>query len=107
MVVNISRAGPCLPRDRIPPLVPLVLGVNGLALSLAYEVYIPSTPMLPIAILKHRTAAICFFGTFLLGIVQFAMLYFLPLYYQVRQILESHLNASLTARYRFRKAIVR
>lgn len=39
--------------------------------------------MLPLAILNNRTAVIGFVATLLMGIVQFSLLYFLPLYYEV------------------------
>lgn len=64
-------------------LVPLLLGALGMIAWAVYESLVPNTPMVPLAILKTRTAAIAFIGTFLMGFVQFALLYYLPLYYEV------------------------
>ena len=69
--------------SRYETLVPLILGAAGLSSWLVYEYHIPSTPMLPLAILNDRTAVIGFIATLLMGIVQFSLLYFLPLYYEV------------------------
>ena len=70
--------------DSYQTLVPLVLGTVGVCSWLFYEYSVPNHPILPLTILSDRTAAICFAGTFLMGIVQFGLLFFLPLYYQVR-----------------------
>lgn len=63
-------------------LVPLVVGVPGLVSWVIYEHHIPRSPIVPIDLLSNRTACAAYFGTVIHGLVQFALLYYLPLYYQ-------------------------
>jgi hypothetical protein len=69
--------------NSLQTVLPLVLGGGGLVAWLIYEYYVPSMPMLPVAILHDRTAIVSFLGTLLVGTVQFGLLYYLPLYFQV------------------------
>lgn len=64
-------------------ILPLVLGGVGLVAFALYELRVPTYPMVPLIILHNRTAAAAFLGTFLMGIVNFGLLYYLPLYYQI------------------------
>lgn len=64
-------------------LVPLMIGIAGSVAWLLYESSVPEAPILPIVVLKNRTAIIAYLGTFCCGLIQFALLYYLPLYYQV------------------------
>jgi hypothetical protein len=40
-------------------------------------------PLIPGLVVKEKTAAITYFGTLLMGMIQFALLYYLPLYFLV------------------------
>lgn len=64
-------------------LVPLILGAAGIVGWLVWEYYVPDSPIVPLSIIGNRTAAAAFTGTLIMGIVQFGLLYYLPLYYQV------------------------
>ncbi|KAK5681975.1 hypothetical protein LTS10_006510 [Elasticomyces elasticus] len=63
-------------------LVPLILGLVGLCAWVWYEHKVAVKPMVDLVILNNRTAVISYLGTFLVGFIQFALLYYLPLYYQ-------------------------
>lgn len=64
-------------------IVPLVIGAVGLIGWLFYEHYIPKSPILPLVLLKNRTNLAVFTGTLFMGIIQYGLLYYLPLYYQL------------------------
>lgn len=64
-------------------IVPLALGGTGLLVFVIYEAKVPSFPVIPLTVLYNQTAASAFLGTLVLGVVQFGLLYYLPLYYQV------------------------
>lgn len=64
-------------------MVPLVLGVTGLVDFMMFEHYVPAHPVVPLTLLGNRTACAAFLGTLMMGIIQFGLLYYLPLYYQV------------------------
>ena len=83
--LTLTQGGTMYAWTSYQTLLPLILGAVGIAAWLVYERVVPARPILPLTILNNRTAAICFIGTLLMGIVQFGQLYFLPLYYQVRK----------------------
>lgn len=64
-------------------LVPLIIGAAGLGGWVIFEHLVPTNPILPLAILNNRTAVLSYAGTFFLGLIQFGMQYYLPLFYQV------------------------
>ena len=63
-------------------LVPLILGICGLLAFCIYDSYVAKTPLIPLGILNNRTAAVNYTGTLIHGIVLWALLYYLPLYYE-------------------------
>lgn len=62
-------------------LVPLILGTAGLALFTVYTIY-ANNPMFPRTVFVNRSANIAFATSFLQGLILWAALYYLPLYYQ-------------------------
>lgn len=64
-------------------IVPLVIGAVGLIGWLFYEYFVPKSPILPLVLLKNRTNLAVFTGTLFMGIIQYGLLYYLPLYYQL------------------------
>ncbi|KAK4618629.1 MFS transporter L2 [Fulvia fulva] len=69
--------------DSYHTLVPLILGAAGCVAWLVYEFVVPSNPILPLVILNDRTVAISLFSAFALGLIQFGLIFYLPLYYQI------------------------
>jgi hypothetical protein len=63
--------------------LPIYLGSLVLMIFLVYSYCISAHPLIPAVVIKERTAAITYFGTFLQGVIQFALLYYLPLYFEV------------------------
>lgn len=82
-LVPISWGGIVYAWDSWHTLVPLILSATGLACWLVFEAYIPAAPIIPLSIFRHRTTCLAFAGTFALGIIQFGLVFYLPLYYQV------------------------
>lgn len=63
-------------------LVPLLIGVAGLVVFAAYEVYVAAEPMIPAHIFSNRTATVTYIGNIMQGLVLWCALYYLPLYYE-------------------------
>jgi hypothetical protein len=82
-LISLSWGGTMFAWSSYHTIVPLVLGACGLLVWLVYEKSIPKAPLLPLAVLGNLTLLSSFLGTFLMGIAQFGLLYYLPLYYQV------------------------
>ncbi|KAK3615804.1 hypothetical protein LTR56_026367 [Elasticomyces elasticus] len=81
-LVAISWGGSIYTWASYQELVPLILGLVGLCAWGWYEHKVAIQPMVHLVILSNRTAVISYLGTFLVGFIQFALLYYLPLYYQ-------------------------
>lgn len=64
-------------------MVPLILGVAGIIAWLVYEGFVPTNPIMPLSILSDRTVAIAFASTFVTGLCQYGVVFYLPLYYQI------------------------
>lgn len=63
-------------------LVPLLLGIAGLVGFIAWERFAAVQPLVPLGIFNNQTMAASYLGTFLHGIILWALVYFLPLYYE-------------------------
>ncbi|KAG8527144.1 uncharacterized protein KY384_008573 [Bacidia gigantensis] len=63
-------------------LVPLLLGVAGLAGFIAYEAYVAKEPLIRLGIFTNRTSAAAYFSTTIHGIILWCLLYYEPLYYE-------------------------
>lgn len=63
-------------------LVPLMVGVAGLAAFVVYEITVPSRPLIPMKIFQHGTVVFNYLACLLHGIILWCMLYYLPLYYE-------------------------
>lgn len=64
-------------------LLPMILGIFGLAGFILYSKFVSSEPLIRGSIFLTTTAKVGYFGTFLHGILTWSMLYYLPLYYEV------------------------
>jgi hypothetical protein len=49
-------------------LVPLVIGLVGLASWVSYEHTFPSQPMVPLSLFNNRTTSCALLGTFVIGV---------------------------------------
>lgn len=82
-LVALSWGGSLFPWASWHTLVPLIIGAVGVGAWVIFEYLVPTNPILPLAILNNRTAVLSYAGTFSLGLIQFGMQYYLPLFYQV------------------------
>ncbi|TVY37590.1 Efflux pump [Lachnellula subtilissima] len=81
-VMAVSWGNVMFPWSSWQTLVPVILGVVGLAAFVVYEAKVPVDPITRIAIFKQRTALISYLGTFLHGVILWCLLYYMPLYYE-------------------------
>ncbi|KAI9784351.1 MAG: hypothetical protein M1839_002412 [Geoglossum umbratile] len=63
-------------------LVPLIVGFVGLVGFVFFEAKIATTTILPIALFRNYSTSICYFGSFIQGMILWSILYYLPLYFQ-------------------------
>lgn len=63
-------------------LVPLILGIAGMAAFLYIEKRFVKHPTVPFDILANRTSLVGFLATFIHGIVSLSAIYYLPVYFQ-------------------------
>ncbi|KAL4882436.1 major facilitator superfamily domain-containing protein [Aspergillus karnatakaensis] len=80
-LIPLSWGGVLYPWTSWRTLVPLLIGVSGMALFTAYSVK-ASNPMIPHSIFGNRSASIAFLTSSLQGLILWGALYYLPLYYQ-------------------------
>ncbi|RDL36552.1 MFS general substrate transporter [Venustampulla echinocandica] len=64
-------------------LVPLVLGLVGLASFIVYSIYVSSEPLIRRTLFNTPTAVVAYIGTVLHGIIVWSILYYMPLYFEV------------------------
>ncbi|KAI9748058.1 MAG: hypothetical protein M4579_007323 [Chaenotheca gracillima] len=63
-------------------LVPLFVGIGGVAGFIAYEYFFAVEPLIPFTIFQTRDAKITYLGQVLHGMILWSLLYFGPLYYE-------------------------
>jgi hypothetical protein len=83
LLIALSWGGTTFAWSTYHTIVPLVLGAVGLLLWLLSSHFTSKTPLFPLALLGNTTLVASFLGTFFMGLAQFGLLYYLPLYYQV------------------------
>lgn len=77
-------------------LVPLILGLFGLSLFLLWEAFFAQTTLLPLRIFANPSTSIAYFLTFIHGIILWAILYYMPLFFEGAQDF-TPLHAGLSA----------
>ena len=65
-------------------LVPLILGLVGMVAFMLIERSFVKYPTVPFDILAHRNAILGYFATFLHSVAVLGVIYWLPVYFQVR-----------------------
>lgn len=81
-LMPVSWGGSLFPWSSWHTLVPLILGVFGIAGFITFELYVAEGPLIPLYIFRYRTALINYFGTLVQGIILWCLLYYMPLYYE-------------------------
>ncbi|KAJ5380187.1 uncharacterized protein N7496_002615 [Penicillium cataractarum] len=73
---------PMYPWDSWHTLVPLLLGVAGLIGFVVYKKLGAAQPLVPLVIFNNLTQSLSYAGAFLHGMILWATVYYLPLYYE-------------------------
>ncbi|KAL2830859.1 major facilitator superfamily domain-containing protein [Aspergillus cavernicola] len=82
ILVPIMQASVVYPWQDAHTLAPLLVGISGLFLFLAYEQFWARNPLIPLARFRNRSCLLTFFCTMLHGIVLWCLMYYLPVYYE-------------------------
>ncbi|KAL5341896.1 major facilitator superfamily domain-containing protein [Aspergillus crustosus] len=81
-LIPLTWGGILYPWSSWRTLVPLLIGIAGLAVFIIYEARFATDPIIPPKIFQNRTASVSFAGSFLQGLVLWCLLYYQPLYYE-------------------------
>ncbi|KAJ5168211.1 uncharacterized protein N7482_003805 [Penicillium canariense] len=81
-LIPLTWGGIMYPWDSWHTLVPLLLGVAGLVGFGVYETLGAAKPLVPLLIFNNQTQSVSYAGTFLHGMILWAIVYYLPLYYE-------------------------
>jgi hypothetical protein len=81
-LIAISWGGLMFAWSSYHTLVPLILGVAGLAVFVVWEQYFAKRPIIPMRIFNNRTAATVYWQSLICGLSIWACVYYLPLYFQ-------------------------
>lgn len=63
-------------------LVPLILGICGEVVFVAYEYFFAKEPLIRLRVFGNRTSSIAFLNDTIHGMILWCLLYYLPLYYE-------------------------
>ncbi|KAI0676596.1 major facilitator superfamily domain-containing protein [Trametes maxima] len=85
-IVGLTWAGIRYPWASAQVIAPLVVGVLGLFGALAYDAWWASHPVIPMAILKHRTTLGGYIGSFLHIMAANSITFYLPTYFQAAKV---------------------
>ena len=81
-LIPITWGGVSYAWDSWQVLVPLIIGIAGLAVFTVFEEYVANEPLIRFDVFKNRTAAASYFETTLHGMILWCILYYMPLYYE-------------------------
>lgn len=81
-LIPVTWGGTEFPWTSWHTLVPLILGLLGLAAFVLYEKLVASVTLLPMSIFLDRSTCILYVGSCFHGLVLYAMVYYMPEYFQ-------------------------
>ena len=81
-LIAITWGGVQYAWDSWHTLVPLLVGLAGLAVFLFYEGRLASVTLLPLGIFKSPSTSLAYYSTFIHGIVLWAILYYMPIFFE-------------------------
>ncbi|KAJ4314260.1 hypothetical protein N0V94_006529 [Neodidymelliopsis sp. IMI 364377] len=81
-LIPITWGGVQYPWDSWHTLVPLVVCGSGMIAFVLHQEFLAPNPLIRTSIFKNMSAAILFMATIMHGIILWAILYYMPLYYQ-------------------------
>ncbi|KAE8448825.1 hypothetical protein EG329_008827 [Mollisiaceae sp. DMI_Dod_QoI] len=82
ILIAISWGGILFSWSSAHTLAPLLLGITGIAIFVAWEVYFAKRPLIPMSIFNNRTAATVYWQSLVSGFNMWACVYYLPLYFE-------------------------
>lgn len=82
ILIPLTWGGVMYPWSHWRTLVPLLVSIAGLATFVVWEEKFAKEPLIPFRVVKNRTAATNYLGTFLHGLILWCQLYYMPLYYE-------------------------
>jgi hypothetical protein len=80
-LVPVSWGGVMYPWSSCHTLVPLVLGVAGLAVFCIYEIYFATYTIIPMRMFLNRSTSLTYLIAFFHGIILWSIIYYMPLYF--------------------------
>lgn len=81
-LIPVTWGGVQYPWDSWRTLVPLIVCGVGMAVFVAHQEFVAKNPLIRTSVFKNMSAAILFAATIGHGIILWAVLYYMPLYYQ-------------------------
>ncbi|PPR05628.1 hypothetical protein CVT26_009350 [Gymnopilus dilepis] len=82
VLLGLTWGGVRFPWSSARVLVPLIVGLAGVASFVVYEAFVPVEPTLPIRLLRNRTSVSGYFATAIHGILVAAVFFYIPVYFQ-------------------------
>ncbi|KAN0082553.1 Major facilitator superfamily domain containing protein [Tylopilus felleus] len=80
--IGLTWGGITAPWGSVKVLVPLVLGLVGLAVFITYEATLAKYPLVPFSLMTNRTSLSGYMQTFFTLMTSFAVVYYIPVYFQ-------------------------
>lgn len=81
-LVPVTWGGTQFAWDSWHTLVPLIIGIVGIAAVGAYVQYMTTSPFIPLYIFHNYSTSIVFAGSFVHGLILYALVYYMPEYFQ-------------------------
>ncbi|KAI0593474.1 MFS general substrate transporter [Biscogniauxia sp. FL1348] len=87
VLISLTWAGSEYPWSSYRVLVPLIIGLAGLAgfFCLEGSAWVPE-PVMPLRLFANRTSAVIYANTFIVSMLNYWIFFFLPLYFQAVQL---------------------
>ncbi|KAG6872024.1 hypothetical protein C0995_013806 [Termitomyces sp. Mi166 len=82
VLLALAWGGVRKPWSSVSVLVPLILGLAGIAAFVVYEAFVPAEPTMPIRLLSNRTSVSGYIATGVHGILVAAAFFYIPVYFQ-------------------------
>lgn len=84
-LIGVTWGGVMAPWDSARTLVPMIIGVFGICLFAGWEALFATHSILPLSIFKNKDTNIAYFLDFTHGIILWAILYYMPLFFEGAQ----------------------
>jgi len=81
-VLGLTWGGVVFAWSSAKVLVPLIIGVVGIALTFVHQAYVPKEPTIPVFLLKDRTSLSGQLQTMIVQIIIISYVYYFPVYFQ-------------------------